>query len=42
MDDISLIYNTNNDWMRSGNPNTVIGVISFLEIFFHEKLFVIM
>ena len=29
MDDISLIYNTNNDWMRSGNPNTVTGVISF-------------
>ena len=28
MDDISLIYNTNNDWMRSGNPGTVTGIIS--------------
>ena len=28
MDDISLIYNTNNDWMRSGNPGTVTGFIS--------------
>lgn len=29
MDDIDLIYNTNNSWMRSGNPNTVTGFISF-------------
>ena len=28
MDDVSLIYNTNNDWMRSGNPGTVTGFIS--------------
>ena len=28
MDDVSLIYNTNNDWMRSGNPGTVTGIIS--------------
>ena len=28
MDDIDLLYNTNNDWMRSGNPGTVTGVIS--------------
>ena len=28
MDDISLIYNTNNDWMRSGNSGTVTGIIS--------------
>jgi hypothetical protein len=30
MDDISLIYNTNNNWMRSGNPGTVTGVISVI------------
>lgn len=28
MDDVSLIFNTNNSWMRSGNPGTVEGVIS--------------
>ena len=28
MDDVSLIYNTNNDWMRSGNPGTVTGIVS--------------
>ncbi len=28
MDDVSLILNTNNDWMRSGNPGTVEDPIS--------------
>lgn len=28
IDDISLIYNTNGPWMRSGNPGTVEGLIS--------------
>lgn len=28
MDDISLVYNTNRSWMRSGNPGTVDGLIS--------------
>ncbi len=37
MDDISLIYNTNNDWMRSGNPNTVTGVISFFGNIFSRE-----
>ncbi|MET4083692.1 hypothetical protein ABIB40_003664 [Pedobacter sp. UYP30] len=30
MDDVSLIYNTNSDWMRSGNPGTVEDPISFV------------
>lgn len=30
MDDVSLIFNTNNKWMRSGNPGTVDGPISFV------------
>lgn len=28
IDDISLVYNTNGSWMRSGNPGTVEGIIS--------------
>jgi hypothetical protein len=30
MDDVSLIFNTNGDWMRSGNPGTVEDPISFV------------
>lgn len=30
MDDVSLIFNTNNKWMRSGNPGTVEDPISFI------------
>ncbi|MFK7787604.1 MAG: hypothetical protein AB8B56_20950 [Crocinitomicaceae bacterium] len=30
MDDVSLILNTNRKWMRSGNPGTVEGLISFI------------
>ncbi|GAA0871115.1 hypothetical protein GCM10009117_02600 [Gangjinia marincola] len=30
MDDVSLIFNTNNNWMRSGNPGTVDDPISFI------------
>jgi len=30
MDDVSLIYNTNKSWMRSGNPGTVEDPISFI------------
>ncbi len=30
MDDVSLIFNTNNKWMRSGNPGTVEDPISFV------------
>jgi len=29
MDDVELIYNTNNSWLRSGNPGTVEDPISF-------------
>ena len=37
MDDISLIYNTNNDWMRSGNPGTVTGFISAIGNIFSRE-----
>ena len=37
MDDVSLIYNTNNDWMRSGNPGTVTGVISAIGNLFSRQ-----
>ena len=37
MDDISLIYNTNNDWMRSGNPGTVTGFISAIGNLFSRE-----
>lgn len=37
MDDISLIYNTNNNWMRSGNPGTVTGVISAIGNIFSRE-----
>ena len=37
MDDVSLIYNTNNDWMRSGNPGTVTGVISAIGNLFSRE-----
>ncbi len=30
MDDVSLIFNTNSKWMRSGNPGTVEDPISFI------------
>ncbi|MCD9637477.1 hypothetical protein LVK06_15450, partial [Tenacibaculum maritimum] len=30
MDDVDLIFNTNNKWMRSGNPGTVEDPISFV------------
>ncbi len=30
MDDVSLVFNTNNSWMRSGNPGTVEDPISFV------------
>ncbi|MCD8418795.1 hypothetical protein J2Q11_13775 [Tenacibaculum finnmarkense genomovar finnmarkense] len=30
MDDVSLIFNTNRSWMRSGNPGTVEDPISFI------------
>ncbi|XER26852.1 hypothetical protein ACCC68_02960, partial [Tenacibaculum maritimum] len=30
MDDVDLILNTNNKWMRSGNPGTVEAPISFV------------
>lgn len=30
MDDVELIYNTNRNWMRSGNPGTVDDPISFI------------
>ncbi|OWP74400.1 hypothetical protein BWK62_14400 [Flavobacterium oreochromis] len=29
MDDVDLIYNTNNNWLRSNNPGKVTGVKSF-------------
>ena len=37
MDDVSLIYNTNNDWMRSGNPGTVTGIISVVGNIFSRE-----
>ena len=37
MDDVSLIYNTNNDWMRSGNPGTVTGFISAIGNLFSRE-----
>ena len=37
MDDVSLIYNTNNAWMRSGNPGTVTGVISAIGNLFSRQ-----
>lgn len=37
MDDVSLIYNTNNDWMRSGNPGTVTGFISAIGNIFSRE-----
>ena len=30
MDDVNLIFNTNNSWMRSGNPGTVEDPVSFV------------
>lgn len=30
MDDVDLVYNTNGDWMRSGNPGTIENPISFV------------
>lgn len=30
IDDISLVYNTNGPWMRSGNPGTIEGIISLI------------
>lgn len=39
MDDVSLIFNTNNSWMRSGNPGTVEDPISFFgNIFSREAI----
>ena len=37
MDDIDLLYNTNNNWMRSGNPGTVTGVISAIGNLFSRE-----
>ncbi|MEM0941642.1 MAG: hypothetical protein AAGI25_17925 [Bacteroidota bacterium] len=38
MDDISLIFNTNSDWLRSMNPGSVDGVISFFGQVMPERI----
>lgn len=38
MDDISLIFNTNGEWMRSRNPGTVSGIVSLVGNFLSERI----